>query len=169
MCSLWLRQYGEASLKNDKSLHLLINRDLCRNQEYSIKVYLSVLLTPHIFEMNSRLRTANARAARATDHARSLALHLGSEQFEAIILRAQLHNAVARGEALEVENETLKAENEALKAQSAGFERQAHYQYARHTYYMFKDLDNHRKRKAAEAELSEALEATTDALKKAAK
>ena len=101
-----------------------------------------------------------------------LAVQLAAEQAKNLLLTVRIRNAEDENETLKDENETLKAENEALKAQSAGFEWQAHYQYGRHSHYMFKDLDNHRKRKAAEAELAKILdeiEKTVCALEGAAK
>ncbi len=125
------------------------------------------------------MRRANARADQVTRQALLLTVQLAAEQAKNLLLTVELRNANYENEALETENEALKAKNEALEtekedleAQSARHEWQARYQYARHTSFSFKDLDNHRKRKAAEAELSEALDAlgaTTDALEKAIK
>ena len=111
------------------------------------------------------MRRANARADQVTGQALLLTVQLAAEQAKNLLLTGELRNA-------NDENEALETEKEALEAQSAGFERQAHRQYSRHTYYMFKDLDNHRKRKAAEAELSkalDALDATISDLEKATK
>ena len=118
------------------------------------------------------MRRANARADQVTGQALLLTVQLAAEQAKNLLLTGELRNANDENEALEAKNEALETEKEALEAQSAGFERQAHRQYSRHTYYMFKDLDNHRKRKAAEAELSkalDALDATISDLEKATK
>jgi cell division protein FtsB len=118
------------------------------------------------------VRRANARADQVTGQALLLTVQLAAEQAKNLLLTGELRNANDENEALEAKNEALETEKEALEAQSAGFERQAHRQYSRHNYYMFKDLDNHRKRKAAEAELSkalDALDATISDLEKATK
>ncbi len=118
------------------------------------------------------MRRANARADQVTGQALLLTVQLAAEQAKNLLLTVELRNANGEKDALETENEALETEKEALEAQSAHHKWQAHREYTRHTHYMYKDLNNHRKRKAAEAELSEALdklEATTDALEKATK
>ena len=118
------------------------------------------------------VRRANARADQVTGQALLLTVQLAAEQAKNLLLTGELRNANDENEALEAKNEALETEKEALEAQSAGFERQAHRQYDRYNCFMFRDLDNHRKRKAAEAELSkalDALDATISDLEKATK
>ena len=118
------------------------------------------------------VRRANARADQVTGQALLLTVQLAAEQATNLLLTGELRNANDQNEALEAKNEALETEKEALEAQSARHEWQARYQYSRHTSWAFRDLDNHRKRKAAEAELSnalDALDATISDLEKATK
>ena len=112
------------------------------------------------------MRRANARADQVTGQALLLTVQLAAEQAKNLLLTGELRNANdenealgAKNEALEAKNEALETEKEALETESARHEWQARYQYSRHTSWAFRDLDNHRKRKAAEAELSKALDA----------